>query len=186
MKKTPVNYAQKERDGSDNSGGRLRHHSYNLSREFFGLKLVLKVEPISPCYEILVATILAAASLRTQTYFRLIIPSAETEGSRNYVCVRRLGCCKVYYTNKQSLATCLTQMSPKIKLRHNKHEDYRNSITAPAQTLAWIACVDLSIKPSSKLATHAFKMKGHLYESANDPRTANDPGPQTIPKLDRK
>ena len=25
-----------------------------------------------------------------------------------------------------------------------------------------------------------------LYESANDPRTANDPGPQTIPKLDRK
>ena len=77
MKKTPVNYAQKERDGSDNSGGRLRHHSYNLSREFSGLKLVLKVEPISPCYGILVATILAAASLRTQTYFRLIIPSAD-------------------------------------------------------------------------------------------------------------
>ena len=25
-----------------------------------------------------------------------------------------------------------------------------------------------------------------LDESANDPRTANDPGPQTIPKLDRK
>ena len=25
-----------------------------------------------------------------------------------------------------------------------------------------------------------------LYESANDPRTANDPGPQMIPKLDRK
>ena len=25
-----------------------------------------------------------------------------------------------------------------------------------------------------------------MYESANDPRTANDPGPQMIPKLDRK
>ena len=25
-----------------------------------------------------------------------------------------------------------------------------------------------------------------LYEAANDPRTANDPGPQMIPKLDRK
>ena len=25
-----------------------------------------------------------------------------------------------------------------------------------------------------------------LYGSANDPRTANDPGPQMIPKLDRK
>ena len=25
-----------------------------------------------------------------------------------------------------------------------------------------------------------------MYESANDPRAANDPGPQTIPKLDRK
>ena len=26
----------------------------------------------------------------------------------------------------------------------------------------------------------------NLYETANDPRTANDPGPQMIPKLDRK
>ena len=27
---------------------------------------------------------------------------------------------------------------------------------------------------------------GELYGSANDPRTANDPGPQMIPKLNRK
>ena len=29
-------------------------------------------------------------------------------------------------------------------------------------------------------------LTGRLYRSANDPRTANDPGPQMIPKLDRK
>ena len=32
----------------------------------------------------------------------------------------------------------------------------------------------------------AILMDTVLYGSANDPRTASDPGPQMIPKLDRK
>ena len=45
-------------DGSDKSGGRLRHHSESLSREFFGLKLL----------KLFSQRFLVAGSLRTDVF----------------------------------------------------------------------------------------------------------------------
>ena len=36
------------------------------------------------------------------------------------------------------------------------------------------------------ISIHFGLLESDLHGSANDPRTANDPGPQMIPKLDHK
>jgi len=49
-----------------------------------------------------------------------------------------------------------------------------------ASKLVWIWSIKRLV-----IALHQ-QIMNILYGSANDPRTANDPGPQMIPKLDRK
>ena len=69
---------------------------------------------------------------------------------------------------------------PNIELYLKHNNDRFSPLKAVGEVdVAYVYCL-------SKGVEYDVPKNSDLYGSANDPRTANDPGPQMIPKLDRK